>query len=413
MAVAKKTVAKATAKKKTDAKPAAAKQVAAKPAAKGKPAAAKPVKPAAKPANAKTASSAKNATASKAAAPARPVAAKKPAKAVATKSGNASTATAKPAKAAAKGAAKPAAKQTKAEPKKEAAAKVSKQALVKQSKAAPARKAVAPGKPTSKKEMKNKTGLPSRSLTTSARPAPKKAAVKGKAAPKVPAKAVPSIQAKGKGAGASIPSPAKLTKSKNRTVVRATDKGTQKFAAPAIVLSGPIPVKETSKPITKGKDDKKMITNDGKPGIDVNKISIKSATPQAPSKRGRKLKPDELKKLQKMLLHERERIVDEMRILDERSLTANPDNEDSHQPGFSLQLADSATDNIQIETDLAIRNIEAEQLAQIDDALRAIETGDYGICNRCQEAIDFERLKAKPNARFCVSCLRLLEAGKA
>ncbi len=156
-----------------------------------------------------------------------------------------------------------------------------------------------------------------------------------------------------------------------------------------------------------------MITNDSKAGVDKNKISIKSAGAQAPSKPGRKLKPEEMKKLQQMLLHERERIVEEMRILDDRSLTANPDNEDSQQPGFSLQLADSATDNIQVETDLAIRNIEAEQLAQIDDALRAIETGDYGVCNRCQQAIDFERLKAKPNARYCVSCLRLLEAGKA
>lgn len=114
-----------------------------------------------------------------------------------------------------------------------------------------------------------------------------------------------------------------------------------------------------------------------------------------------------------MLLTERDRILEEMRILDERSLTMNPESDDVQQPGFSLQLADSATDNIQVETDLAIRNIEAEQLSQIDDALRAIDAGDYGSCNRCQEPIDFERLKAKPNARFCVECLRLLEAGKA
>jgi RNA polymerase-binding protein DksA len=135
----------------------------------------------------------------------------------------------------------------------------------------------------------------------------------------------------------------------------------------------------------------------------------------APSavKTGRKLKPDELKRLRQMLLQERERIIEEMRILDDRSLTANPEDTESQQPGFSLQLADSATDNIQVETDLAIRNIEAEQLAQIDDALRAIDSGDYGICHRCQQPIDFERLKAKPNARYCVSCLRLLESGKA
>lgn len=138
-----------------------------------------------------------------------------------------------------------------------------------------------------------------------------------------------------------------------------------------------------------------------------------AAATVASTKPGRKLKAEELKRLRKMLINERERLLEEMRILDDRALTVNVEDENSQQPGFSLQLADSASDNIQVETDLAIRNIEAEQLSQIDDALRAIDAGDYGICNRCQLPIDFERLKAKPNARFCVSCLRLLEAGKA
>jgi RNA polymerase-binding protein DksA len=148
--------------------------------------------------------------------------------------------------------------------------------------------------------------------------------------------------------------------------------------------------------------------------------SIPKSAPSKPAnpavaamKPGRKLRPEELKRLRQMLIHERERILDEMRVLDDRALVINPENDDSQQPGFSLQLADSATENIQVETDLAIRNIEAEQLSQIDDALRAIDAGDYGICSRCQLPIDFERLKAKPNARYCVACLRLLEAGKA
>lgn len=146
----------------------------------------------------------------------------------------------------------------------------------------------------------------------------------------------------------------------------------------------------------------------------ANKPSLaKPGADGRPAKAGRKLRPEELKKLKKVLLEERERILEEMRILDDRALVINPENDASQSPGFSLQLADSATENIQVETDLAIRNIEAEQLSQIDDALRAIDTGDYGICNRCQQAIDVERLKAKPNARYCVSCLRLLEAGKA
>ncbi len=119
-----------------------------------------------------------------------------------------------------------------------------------------------------------------------------------------------------------------------------------------------------------------------------------------------------MRKLRDMMLQERQRIIEEMRILDDRSLQGSAD-ENGQQPGFSLQLADSASDNIQIETDLGIRNIEAEQLSQLDDALRAMEGGGYGVCNRCHESISIERLFARPNAKYCISCLKLLEAGKA
>jgi DnaK suppressor protein len=126
-----------------------------------------------------------------------------------------------------------------------------------------------------------------------------------------------------------------------------------------------------------------------------------------------KWKAEDLRRLKEMLLQERRRIIEEMRILDDRSLTSTLDDSSGSQPGFSLQLADSASDNMQVETDLGIRNIEAEQLQMIDDALRAIDNGEYGICQRCQQLISIERLFAKPNAKYCVDCLRLLEAGKA
>lgn len=158
-------------------------------------------------------------------------------------------------------------------------------------------------------------------------------------------------------------------------------------------------------------EDKTMLNQTSNTTAPKKSTPVKNAD-VTPTKSKFKIKSSDLEKLKNMLLEERERILDEMRILDERSLQLS-DNEADQQPGFSLQLADSATENIQVETDLAIRSIEAEQLRQIDDALRAIEDGDYGRCQRCHLNIDYQRLKVKPNARFCISCLRLLEAGKA
>lgn len=156
-------------------------------------------------------------------------------------------------------------------------------------------------------------------------------------------------------------------------------------------------------------EDQTMLNQTGKV---TSTSQNKAHSSVAASKKSKfKLKPADVDKLKAMLYEERERILEEMRILDERSLVLS-DHETDQQPGFSQQLADSATENIQVETDLAIRSIEAEQLRQIDDALRAIEDGEYGKCQRCNLGIDFQRLKVRPNARYCISCLRLLEARK-
>jgi DnaK suppressor protein len=43
-------------------------------------------------------------------------------------------------------------------------------------------------------------------------------------------------------------------------------------------------------------------------------------------------------------------------------------------------------------------------LADIDDALRRLDHGGYGVCERCGHAIAPERLAARPVARTCISC---------
>ena len=44
------------------------------------------------------------------------------------------------------------------------------------------------------------------------------------------------------------------------------------------------------------------------------------------------------------------------------------------------------------------------QLREIDAALRRIEEGSFGDCQRCEEAINPRRLDADPTARLCIDC---------
>ena len=46
----------------------------------------------------------------------------------------------------------------------------------------------------------------------------------------------------------------------------------------------------------------------------------------------------------------------------------------------------------------------AVQLREIDAALRRIEDGSYGECERCEKPINPRRLDADPTARLCIDC---------
>lgn len=50
---------------------------------------------------------------------------------------------------------------------------------------------------------------------------------------------------------------------------------------------------------------------------------------------------------------------------------------------------------------------------QFLDALQSVESGEYGKCKRCREAINPERLQAIPDAKYCIRCQELVERSPA
>ncbi|BCJ37277.1 DnaK suppressor protein [Actinocatenispora thailandica] len=45
-----------------------------------------------------------------------------------------------------------------------------------------------------------------------------------------------------------------------------------------------------------------------------------------------------------------------------------------------------------------------ERIGEIDAALRRVDAGSYGVCERCGQPIAEERLAARPAARCCITC---------
>ena len=61
------------------------------------------------------------------------------------------------------------------------------------------------------------------------------------------------------------------------------------------------------------------------------------------------------------------------------------------------------------EKNLALLIVMERKLESVNGALRAMEKGRYGICERCGEPIDPARLEVRPDATLCLDCQREVE----
>lgn len=82
----------------------------------------------------------------------------------------------------------------------------------------------------------------------------------------------------------------------------------------------------------------------------------------------------------------------------------------AHDPTEFLDMAsDSELD------DLTARIVESDsaKIVEIEDALRSIQEGTYGICQGCGSKIPKRRLQARPFATLCVTCKQRQEQRRA
>ena len=71
---------------------------------------------------------------------------------------------------------------------------------------------------------------------------------------------------------------------------------------------------------------------------------------------------------------------------------------------LSADFEDRATDLENQDALEGIENSEIKEIQQIEEALKRLADGTYGICTQCGADIDPKRLKAMPNATRCISC---------
>ena len=197
------------------------------------------------------------------------------------------------------------------------------------------------------------------------------------------------------------PAPAKAAKSvKSAKVGKSAGKPAVKAVKPA------------AKPVKVGKTLKLKL----KPKAATKPAPAKAAThknpngaipPKPPAPKVKvKLTPF-LEKQKDRLLQLRDSLLDAMAGVAKDNLRARA--EGSEASAFGMHQADAGSDAYDRDFALSLLSQEQDALYEIEEALKRLENGTYGICEMSGKAIAHARLEALPFARLTVECQSQIE----
>jgi RNA polymerase-binding transcription factor DksA len=115
-----------------------------------------------------------------------------------------------------------------------------------------------------------------------------------------------------------------------------------------------------------------------------------------------------------LLLEEQERLQQIRNSLAQEPVDGNSERDTLGEISFADQHpADVASETFEREKDVSILENVDEQLRDVQGALKRLDDGTYGRCEICGKDIGDERLRARPEARYCVDDQGRVERGVA
>ena len=120
------------------------------------------------------------------------------------------------------------------------------------------------------------------------------------------------------------------------------------------------------------------------------------------------LSKEQAKQFRQLLITERAKLASEIKSIAQDASTS-PRDASGDLSGYTVHMADMAADTFERELSMNIVSSEQEILYQIDDALKRLDEGSFGICQQCSQPVTMSRLKAVPYASLCISCQRVKE----
>jgi DnaK suppressor protein len=111
------------------------------------------------------------------------------------------------------------------------------------------------------------------------------------------------------------------------------------------------------------------------------------------------MKKADLKKFEDLLLDKKKTLMEEMGIVGSSMKDSTGD-----LSSYSYHMADQGTETMDREMAFMFASKSGRLIYHIDEALRRIQGGSFGLCHMCGKPISQARLEAVPHARLCIDC---------
>ena len=122
--------------------------------------------------------------------------------------------------------------------------------------------------------------------------------------------------------------------------------------------------------------------------------------------------PRKWKKYYKLLVELRQHLQDELDLHTSDTLMHSAREDAGDLSSYGSHQADAGTDTFDRDFALSLVSSEQDALYEIEEAIRRILDGTYGLCEQTGEAIKKERLEAVPFARFSLEGQKEYEKNK-
>lgn len=248
-----------------------------------------------------------------------------------------------------------------------------------------------------------------------AKPAPKA----GKSAAKKPVASTKKAETKSvKSAPKAVPAKASATKAPApapAAKASAADAAGKKPAPKGITVVTPKPVRKpklkpkvqmpVAEPLLKPGGKWKPLIPSGPKAPPTPSFDAPFATDGAGKPVKAKLPKRELDKYREILLRKRSELVGDVANMEEEALRQNSGSLSSLPQHMAEQGSDASEQSLSLDLAQVDRNL----IREIDEALKRIEAGTYGICELTGKVISAERLAELPWARYSIEAARELE----